>query len=286
MTSPSLSANDLAKRVLSVASLPQIFIKVEETLNNPNSSNLDLAKILEEDPALTAKLLKLVNSAFYGFTAKVEIVPQAITVVGTQQLRNLVLACSVLKVFQHLPDDIINMESFWRHSVACGIAARALASLRNENDIERFFVTGLLHDIGRLIMLMELPQQMPQVFSQAQDNKQLLYQAEKELIGFNHARLGGLLLKNWKLSDRMVEAVTYHHSPKLASNFPIDAATIHCADIIANASRLGSSGEQFIPPLNEQAWDILKLPPNAIEHIFATLKEQYHDAIEFILGDE
>jgi len=275
--------DSIIRRVLKVASLPQIFIKVEETLNNPLSSKLHLSQIIEEDPGLTARLLKLSNSAFYGFSAKVETAKHAITVLGTQQLRELVLACSVMKVFKSVPSDLVDMESFWRHSIACGVAARSLASLRYESNVERYFVAGLLHDIGRLIILMQLPQIVPKVFLKAKLQKQFLFKVEHELLGFNHATLGGLLLASWELSPRMVESIKYHHYPTMAKSHPIDAAIIHTADIIANSMQMGSSGERLIPQLNPKSWDSLGLPVDSIEHVLKTLQEQYKDAVEFIL---
>ena len=164
---------DIVKRVMKVASLPQIFLKVEEVLNDPDSSNVHLSRVIQEDPGLTVRLLRLSNSAFFGFSAKVEAVNQAITVLGTQQLRELVLACSVMNVFKDVPEELVNMESFWRHSIACGVVARAFASLRHESNVERYFVTGLLHDIGRLVLLMEVPKKMAVIFERARAEVQL-----------------------------------------------------------------------------------------------------------------
>jgi len=286
MTKKTYDPENIIRRVLRVASLPQIFIKVEETLNNPLASSTHLSQVVEEDPDLTARLLRLSNSAFYGFTAKVETVKHSITVLGTQQLRDLVLACSVMKVFKNMPPEQIDMESFWRHSIACAIAARSLASLRYESNVERYFVAGLLHDIGRLILFIQLPKVVSEVFNQARQDEMFLYKAEHELLGFDHATLGGMLLASWKLSPRMVESIKYHHHPRMAKSHPIDAALIHTADVIANAMQLGSSGERLVPLLNSKGWDSLGLPVDAIEHVINTMHEQYKDAVEFVLGND
>ncbi len=277
--------NILVKRVLKVASLPEIYMKVEQVLSDPNSSNIQLARIIEEDPALTARLLRLANSAFYGFAAKVEEVNQAITVLGTQQLRELVLACSVLKAFENMPDYLINMELFWRHSIACGVVARALASLRHESNVERYFVAGLLHDIGRLILLMELPKAMGKIFQQARQDQKPLFLMERQTLGFHHARLGGILLKHWKLSPRLIEGITFHHAPSSAQSYPVDAAIIHISDLVANAMQMGSSGEQYVPKLSPKAWTKLSLGSDVITDVLDTLHEQYADAISFILDE-
>ncbi len=277
---------NIIKRVGQVASLPQIFMKVEETLNNPASSSQHLARIIEEDPALTARLLRLANSAYYGFAAKIESVNHAITAMGTQQLRELVLACSVLKLFKDVPEDLVNMELFWRHSIACGVIARTIASLRFETNVERFFVAGLLHDIGRLIMFMQLPEEMLPIFDKARQEKQLLFKIEREVLGFNHAKLGSLLLANWKLAPRLIECIEWHHAPAMAKLYPIDAAIVHTSDVIANAMEMGTSGERLVPELRDSAWDLLGLPVESLEQILKTLNEQYAHAVSFILGEE
>ncbi|GAB1259033.1 HDOD domain-containing protein [Aurantivibrio plasticivorans] len=279
------AVDDIVKRVLKVASLPQIYLLVEETLNDNHSSVAALGKIIEEDPALTSKLLRLANSAFYSFAAKVEAVNQAITVLGTQQLRDLVLACSVLRVFSNIPDNIINMESFWRHSIACGVVARNIAAARKETNIERFFVAGLLHDIGRLVFLMEKPKQMAEAFHLARQNSELLHVAEKEIFGFNHAKLGGRLLDFWRLSPRLVESISYHHSPRSARQFTLDATIIHVADSVANALELGTSGQTLVPPISIQAWKTLDIPNQEISSIIDMAVDQYDDAVQFVLAE-
>ena len=287
-TKPNIIKRDpalIVRGVTKVASLPTVFVKLDEAINSPRSTNKDLAKIISDDTALAARLLRIANSALYNFPQKIDTVTHAITVIGISQLRDLVLACSVIKMFKDMPEDMLTMESFWRHSMACGIAARVIAGTRREANVERFFVAGLLHDIGRLIMLMEMTQEMSIVFGTREKTPELLYSIEHELLGFDHARLGGLLLKAWQLPERLEEAVTFHHHPHRARKFPIDASIIHLADIIANAMRLGSSGERYVPPLNEEAWKAIDRTPDIMVTVMDQLTSQYNDAVQFILGD-
>lgn len=278
---PALIVRGLTK----VASLPMIFVKLDEAINSPRSTNKDLARIISEDSAMAARLLRIANSAMYNFPARVDTVSHAITVIGINQLRDLVLACSVIRMFDNLPESAVSMDSFWRHSVACGIAARVLAGLRREPNIERYFVTGLLHDIGRLIMFTELTREYPRVMAEREASSELLFKIEQNLLGFDHAKLGGLLLQAWQLPERLAEAVACHHAPSKAKKFPVEAAVIHVADVIANALRLGSSGEKFVPPIAEQAWEITGLPTSAISSVVEQLELQYNDAVTFILGN-
>ena len=274
----------LVKGMTKVASLPTIYTKVEEALANPKTSNKYLADILSEDTALTARLLRLANSAFFNFPSKVDTVTQTIIVIGTRQLREVVLASSVVSAFKNIPSELIDMESFWRHSIACGVTARIIATLRRDANVETAFVAGLLHDIGRLILFMQKAAEMSELITSCQESNTLLFKGEMELFDFDHALLGGLLLKEWKLPDRLVETTTYHHAPYKSKEYQLETATIHIADIIANSMVEGSSGERFVPPLNDKAWGSLNLDPKNISLIVEEMERQYSVAVDFVLG--
>ena len=162
----SVTAEELVKRTLNVASLPTLYTKVDEAINRQASGQL-IVDLISEDTAMSARLLKFVNSAMFNFPKRIDTVSQAIAIIGTQQLRALILASSVMAMFKDIPADLIDMESFWRHSVAVGTTARVIASLRRDSNIEYYFLAGLLHDIGRLILFKEKPQVMAQALVQA-----------------------------------------------------------------------------------------------------------------------
>lgn len=280
-----VTAEDLVKRTLNVASLPSLYTKVDEAINN-DANNQFIVDLISEDTAMTARLLKLVNSAMFNFPKKIDTVSQAIAIIGTQQLRALILASSVMTMFKDVPEDLINMEQFWRHSVACGCTARIIATMRREQNIEYYFLAGLLHDIGRLILFKEKPKDMSQAIEQARAQGCLLYEKEREILGFDHARLGGELLKEWKLPMQFVETTRYHHSPGASTDYKESVAVIHLADVVANSLQFGNSGEIFVPVLNEKAWASLNLSVDVIEGIVLELDRQYRVAVEFILGSE
>ena len=244
----------------------------------------DIAKIIREDPGLTARLLRLVNSAFYNFPSKVETISQAVTIVGTQQLGALALATSVMNMFKGIPEDLVSMDSFWRHSIGCGLAARVLATYRREANAERFFVAGMLHDIGRLLMYTKTIDQSREALLLSKNNQDLLYAAELEVFGFTHAVVGGVMLQAWKLPNSLEEVVMYHHNPKAALKFPVETAIVHVADIIAHAMQLGSSGEVYVPPLDEEAWDSLGLPPSILSTSLDQVERQFQDAVQTVLS--
>lgn len=281
-----MSANprELLRGYVEVSSLPMVHMKLNDAINNPRKSMADIAKIIREDPGLTARLLRLVNSAFYNFPSKVETISQAVTIVGTQQLGALALATSVMNMFKGIPEDLVSMDSFWRHSIGCGLAARVLATYRREANAERFFVAGMLHDIGRLLMYTKTIDQSREALLLSKNNQDLLYAAELEVFGFTHAVVGGVMLQAWKLPNSLEEVVMYHHNPKAALKFPVETAIVHVADIIAHAMQLGSSGEVYVPPLDEEAWDSLGLPPSILSTSLDQVERQFQDAVQTVLS--
>ena len=276
---------DLMKGYTQISSLSTIYARLNEAMNNPRSSMSHLAQIIKDDPGLTARLLRLVNSAFYGFPSKIETITRAIVIVGMQQLRDLAMATSIVNLFTGIPEHLVSMESFWRHSIACGVAARILATYRRETNVERFFVAGMLHDIGRVIINTKIPDKARKALLRCKFNSELLYVAEREVIGFDHAAVGHALLQTWNLPDSLREVVAYHHNPSEARRFPMETAIIHVADIIAHAMQLGSSGEHFVPPVDGKAWETIGLPTSILSPTLDQLERQGNDAIQTILGD-
>ena len=144
-------------------SLPAIFNEVNEAVDDPRSSMGDIAEIISSDISLSARILRLVNSAFFGFPSRIDTISHAVTIIGTQQLRDLVLATAVIDLFRGIPSELVDMRSFWQHSISCGIASRILSSYHREANIEHFFVAGLLHDLGRLILYIKIPDQTKEI---------------------------------------------------------------------------------------------------------------------------
>jgi len=278
-------ARQLLDEYVEVSSLPMIFVRINEALNRPSSSIMDVSRIISEDPGLTARLLRLVNSPLYGFPSHIETVSRALVVIGTQQLRDMALATSVIKLFSGIPADLVTMESFWQHSVACGLAARILATYRREANVERLFVGGLLHDVGRLVLYSRMAKLAREALVRARQDRKLLTLAEREVIGFDHALVGSLLVRAWRLPASLEEMVAFHHQPSEARRFPKDAALIHIANIIAHALEIGTSGERFVPPLAAEAWECLGIPISVLARTLDQVERQFDEVLRTILTD-
>ena len=282
----AISADQLMRGTTQVSSLPDLYQRLDEAIDAPNSSFAHIGKIVADDTGFTARLLRIANSALYNFPSKIETVDRAMSIIGTKQLRELALATTVIRMFKGMENSLVSMESFWRHSLCCGAAARVIATARRENNIERFFVLGMLHDIGRLVMYNRIPEVCGEIIDEARRDSRLLFEVEKERLGFNHADIGRLLLQTWKLPKAQVEAVGYHHVPHVAQHYPLDAAVVHVADVIANAFQCGTSGERYVPRFNAEAWQRLELSESQLSSIVAYTDEQSREAIKLFLDDD
>jgi HD-like signal output (HDOD) protein len=255
-----------------IPSLPEIFYQFKQALDDPESSFDEIGGIVGNDPGLTVRLLRIVNSAFFGFSQKVETISHAISIIGREQLKDLVLSTVVMDQFKNIPPSSLNMESFWKHSIAVGLSARNLAFLKGETNSERFFVAGLLHDIGRLVICLKLPFKVLEVSLRIKSTGETLHKAEFEAMGFDHSGVGGELMRIWKLPGTLEEAVRFHHNPAEANEFSLEASTIHVAEIIANTLDLGIQYEEAInPAIDEFAAEQLQVPKDSL---FPNIKKQ------------
>jgi len=272
----------LVAETRTVYSLPFFYERLSEAINHPRSSIDDIARIITEDQGLTARILKLANSPMFGYYSRVDSITRAVTIIGTQQLRDLALASSVIKVFHGIPEELISMASFWQHSIACGIIARNLATYLRESNVERFFVAGILHDVGQLIMCTTVPDTVRALSERSRESGQLYFCAEQELLGFDHADVGCALFREWKIPTSIVEPVACHHAPALATQFPLQTAVIHLSDIICQGMQFGQSAEWFVPPLAEAAWDRLGMPISMLGTILKQSEPQIHETFTIL----
>ncbi|HED36586.1 MAG TPA: HDOD domain-containing protein [Gammaproteobacteria bacterium] len=226
---------DLVKGVVKLISLPEIYIRITQVLEDQNHNARQLGEIISHDPALTARILRIVNSAYYSLATRIELVSRAVSVIGEDDLRNLVLATSAVDTFKRIPNQLVDIDLFWRHSVHTGIISRLLSRHCNILHGERLFVAGMLHDIGKLVLYFKEPELSQQVLLHASESDGMLHKSEKELIGFTHGDVGAALIEAWKLSDTLKEVVAYHHTPLKAQKHPIETAIVHTANCIVNS---------------------------------------------------
>ena len=263
----------------SIFSLPRIYLELQEALGDSDKTFQDLGEIIGFDPALSARLLKIVNSPFYGFPSNIETISHAISIIGMDQLTDLALSTLVIHQFRGIPNNLFNMEKFWRHSIACGVVARSIADFRDEKNIERFYLAGILHDIGRLVIFKKEPALARDTFYRSREQHENIFLSEQKLMGFDHADVGRELLKAWQLPPRLVEAVGAHHQPQNAKEFPVDAAIIHTSDYIVHVMQAGSDAEFSEPQLYPKSWEIIGLSPDDFEFMKDKMIRQYQGIV-------
>ena len=271
----------IAEANIKLPEVPSIVFELNEVIANPLSSADDIAQIVQKSPSLTAILLKFANSPFYGFPSKIDKISLAVTLIGTREISGLALGLSILSIFDKIPKKLLDMYSFLKHSVACGIISRMLASQKGISQTEQFFVSGLLHDLGRLILYSNFPEDSRNIFNLSRTTNKLLYEIEKDYFGCNHSYVAKLLMKQWKLPISLENNVFYHHNPAKAPQ-SVPATLVHLADIITNGLGIGTSGERFVSALDTEAWDNLGLSPTCFDIVIKQATHQFF-ALESML---
>lgn len=235
---------DLVKGAVRLISLPEVFLKVTQMADDPHASGAAIAQVIGKDPALTARLLRIANSPLYGFPTRIDTFTRAIAVIGTRGLRDLVLAYTAVDAFSRFRNGLIDMEAFWRRSLLCAIVARHLGIHSKVVQAESLFASGVLHDIGQMIILNKLPEMARETHLRARDSGIPLHILERAVIGFSHAEVGGELLRQWMLPAGIWEGVKCHHAPGEARHSAPSAAIIHIASVVA--------GNPYAPALSFQ----------------------------------
>lgn len=256
-----IGPEEMAARETELVSFPDIYLRLREVIESPRTSAANIAEVVSADTGLTARLLKLVNSPFYGFPSRIDSIARAATLIGATELSSLALGVSAVQAFDKVPEGLLTMEDFWRHSISCGVFVRLLASHIQGLPLEPFFVAGLLHDVGRLVMLRRSPRQSAKAMLLAMENRQSQYEAERSIFGYDHALVGGILLDKWNFPESLTTMVKKHHDPDREN---IETCLVHVANTLAGASFLGRRKPLPIPAIERSAWERLGLSPNVL----------------------
>jgi putative nucleotidyltransferase with HDIG domain len=255
-------------------SLPVIASKIVTLVENPKTRASDITKLIQQDPSLTAKVMKIVNSAYYGFPRKISTITHAIMVLGFKDINNLVMGASVFEIFKNAPGKL-DKQKLWEHSVGVAVISQFLARRINYAEPEEVFVVGLLHDIGKIILELYWSVEYGEVISLIENNKLWITDAEEKILSLTHAEVGYILLDKWKLPRRICRAIQFHHR---VTNVPAEykdlAYLVHAADVFARIKKIGSGGDNAIPSLHKDVWFFLKLTPDSLKDIYATIDEE------------
>mgnify|MGYP001458537022 CR=1 FL=1 len=285
-TSLENKLNQIIANIRNLPTPPIVFEQIQKVINDPNTSVSDVARILSEDPAMSVKVLKLTNSAFYGLSREVDSVKHAVMIIGLEAVKNLVLSASVLNMFKANDSNREYHERFWRHSLAAAFGARIIAK-RFKNgrafNPDPAFSSGLIHDIGKMVFCCFMPREHQMILDYKKNYPEITeIEAEVAVLGFNHAQLGRQLAIAWKLPARMADGIGYHHSPELPNGSDNFAYLLNLADSMALICFPVEDVEMSEDAIYPATLSFFEMDKNEVASIKATLLEEYMKAETFM----
>ena len=272
----------LSESMDSLPSLPPVLLRLTEAIRDPDTSARQWASILLQDPALTARLLRLVNSPYYGFPRRIATVTDALTLLGFRPVQHLLLTAAVVDLLHAEESLEFSAVSLWQHAVGTAVAAGLLGRAVGYRDHEALFVAGLLHDVGKLVEFQCLRPEFLQALALARAKDLPLHVAEEQVLGFGHAQAGRVLLEHWNLPLRLCEAVACHHQPDLAQEAQWEAAFLHVADGLAYGLGLGVGGQGTVGPVEIAAWEWVGLSTAGLAPLLAEIEAQHREVLAIL----
>jgi putative nucleotidyltransferase with HDIG domain len=256
--------------------LPGIVTKLNALADNDKSSVQEMARLVSSDQVLSARILRLANSPSYGFY-RVATISNAMILLGVDVVKSLVLSSSIFEMMEN------SALGLWEHSLGAGVAANIIAKRLNLPDCEEIATAALLHDIGKVIVRLKLQGEYDALLARSTSSGRMLHELEREMIGTDHAEVGGWLGKNWFLPEKLVVPIAYHHNVAAAPCHQVKTAVVHFANVLIKASGFGFSGDLFVPAIQKVAWDKLGMSEYLLAEVVEELEEKLVDTKNFSL---
>lgn len=252
--------NHILENIDDLPTLPTVANHIIQLTGDKNSSSVQISELIAQDQSLTTRVLKIVNSAFYGFPRKITTINHAVVILGTDEIKNLVLGTSILKAF---PDSKkasgFKREEFWVHSIGCGVASKMLAKTFQYRVTGEVFVAGLIHDIGKIVLDQYLNTEFGLVLKEAQEKKVSLFETENEILGIAHTHVGKILGEKWKLPKSLTDVIYHHHNPLRSEENQEIVSLVYFGNILCRMAQIGlAGGDEFVPTIDSEVWDLLK----------------------------
>ncbi len=254
--------------VTDLPTLPSVLDEVSKLVDDPNSSTEQVAKVIAQDQVLSAKVLKMVNSPIYGFPGRITTIQHALVLLGLNVIKGIIISTSVFDIIQQA------MSGLWEHSLGCALASGAVAKAAGFEDPEEFTVAGLLHDLGKVVTAVQLPELNTAVQQTVEQKQVSYYEAERLILGFGHDRINAWLARHWNLPPNVREAMTYHHHPDRAQFYPQTAAVVHVGNFLVRIFEYGNGGDDQTAYFKPAAMKVLKLKMKNLEPVMDELSEQ------------
>jgi putative nucleotidyltransferase with HDIG domain len=276
----SVDKEGLKKRVKAlknVPTLPDVYEKVSRLVENPNTAAEAIAGVISSDQALSAKILRVVNSALHGFPGRISSVTHALIILGFDVVQGLILSTSVF-------DMMIGkgLQGMWEHSLGSAVGAGVIARKISYPNAEEVSIAALLHDIGKVIISTEFPEEAALVEGIIEKEGLSVYEAEEKVLGVSHARVGRWLCEEWNLPNKLTDPIAYHHKPYMSELVKIPTAIVHVADALVRANGFGFAGDDLVPQIDHRAWEMLRISDGQLGEIIKEMSEQLEDAGDFL----
>ncbi len=272
---------DLIREWAQIPTLPQVIVRLGRLIDDPDVGLREIGAVVAEDPPLASQVLRTANSAYYGFAQRVVSLEHAATLLGGRNLRNIVLQASVMKMFAHVGGHPgLDLEQLWRHSILTGqlcwtVAFRCRAELGLAP--EEFYVIGLLHDIGKFVMLDGLREEYTQLLADAERSERPIHVAEREAFGFHHADVGSVVAAHWRLPPLVCEAIRFHHGPRdavasdprvsIIANMNLMVSRVRAGDMLGAAAVIDDDVRRFLGLKTEDVADIVLYAAEIQDHV-------------------
>jgi putative nucleotidyltransferase with HDIG domain len=271
--------NELRKIIMdtkTLPTLPGVINKLNSLSDDDKSSVQEMARIVSSDQVLSARILRLANSPSYGFY-RVSTISNAMILLGVNVVKSLALSSSIFEIMEK------NSVGLWEHSLGVGVASNLIARKLGLPECEEISTAGLLHDIGKVIISLKCSEVEADIRHTVDNKHVYMREAEQEIIGTDHAEIGGWLAKSWFLPDKLSEPINCHHDVAASENHRMKTAVVHIADILIKASGFGDSGDRYVPQIQQIAWDSLKLNESIIAEIVEELEDKLVEVRNFSL---
>lgn len=274
----------IVDRIVDLPTLPQVVTKIMSLIDDPRSSAKEVNEVMGKDPALAARILKLVNSSFYGFAKRVTSIQQAITILGFNTVKSLAISASVFDMFDS-DEEVFSYEAFWTHSIGTAFVAQKAARLAPPVSADTAFVVGLLHGMGLLVLDQYAPQEFQFILKVAKTQKSSFHQAESQVLQTSYTEVGYWLAKRWQLAQEVQNAILHQHHPAQCAHDdrPL-VAILALAVYVSRTAACGACGDFDTPTLPPEVWDILGVPEEKREPVLARLTLETAKTGDFLGG--
>ena len=267
----------IIKDIKTLPTLPGVITKLGALAENNKVSVQEMAQVVSSDQVLSAKILRLVNSAFYGFSGRISTVSNALILLGVNVVKSLAISSSIFEIMEK------NVVGLWEHSMGVAVAANVMSKRLRLPEPEETSTAALLHDIGKVIIKIKLQQEFSQLTTRIEEQGLMMIEAEQELLETDHAEIGEWLARTWLLPEKLIEPIACHHSVEKSILHQTKTSVVHVADVLIKASGFGFSGDNLVPSIQPVAWKRLGLSEQLLESIIEEVQDKLVEVKNFSL---